>query len=286
MRTRWINKNVLFKSKILFFFDSFIVFSKIYLSSLLLNKDKFYRSSTYVKKNYDNERYHELSHFKKNLPSFDHYIFGKPNDYDFTLISDKITFADIRLSRVVIASIICERIGSFLLHNPKSVVVEFGSGNGRNILMLKRLFPDAHFIGLELSPESINLSNAAASAYGLDVAFYQADITKAIPNLNKEVSLCFSVHALEQIPRSFYKAVDNMLCTSSDTVCLFEPIHELYPKSLRGFLSFLRAKVMDRLSGLKSYVENIKGVKISHFRLKYADNPFNETCFIELKKVK
>jgi hypothetical protein len=58
-----------------------------------------------------------------------------------------------------------------------------------------------------------------------------------------------------------------------------EPEPGLYPLNLRGAVSRLRARRMDRLRGLRDHLGSL-GVLVDARRLGVGDNPLNETCLL------
>lgn len=220
--------------------------------------------------------------------SWDDFIFFPESQRDFYLKSDKIVYGPLREPR----TLLLERIKSAVASNakPGGVVVEIGSGDGRNLLYLKSQFPDLKFVGYELSDVSVELSKAAAKKFSVvDVEFYATDATKPLPPFKAqgEVLLCYSSFALEMMPRIFRGAVDNMIQLNPNHITFFEPIGELWSLDLRGLASRLRVLNLDRLRGLFTCLEEIeKGGKWkiqSAHRSKVGINPFNEMVEIHLE---
>ena len=85
-------------------------------------------------------------------------------------------------------------------------VIEFGSGDGSNILFLAKRYPNIQFVGLELSNTSVELSVLAAKKFKINnVNFYQTDLTDkdSYINLLKKNCFVYSMHTLEEMPRIF-----------------------------------------------------------------------------------
>ena len=53
-------------------------------------------------------------------------------------------------------------------------MVELGSGSGRSLLFLKKRLPDRRFVGLELSPVSVQMARRLSEKFALPVDFVQA----------------------------------------------------------------------------------------------------------------
>ncbi len=241
------------------------------------------RTPETVRQAYEEHRAECFRYFKDSRPDLDAYVFGSETEKDFCLIDDRIVYDVISRPNRSITETIESYLGPYL-RRPGAFVVEFGSGDGRNLLWLKKRFPNVNFLGLELSPTSVDLSRAAAEFYGLNVDFLEANVCEPLPELPQPVSVCFSVFALEQMPRLYARAADNMLGLAQDAVLFFEPVEELFPVSLRGVISRMRVFCMDRLRGLKKYLERKEQNLVTAQRLRTAGNPLNEGCVLEVVK--
>ena len=222
---------------------------------------------------------------------WDSYVFFSKDRKDFTLIDGQVRFSEWRAPRELLLNELKDAVSS--VARPGATVVEFGSGDGRNLFYLKKCFPDMKFVGFELSDISVGLSQAASTKFKVaDVSFYCADVTRTLPiDLSQEnVICCFSSFALEMMPKIFQGAVDQMLSLSSDLVVFFEPVDELWSHDLRGWASKLRVLNLHRLRGLYRYVQEVarKGewtIERAQ-RSGIAINPFNEMVQIRLKRKK
>lgn len=236
-----------------------------------------YRTPDSVRTEYDKSRQ------ARQLTGWDSYVYGESHTR-LSLNEDKIGFFDtrelIRDHRSHIGSVVSEACKS--LANP--TVCEVGSGDGSNLLLLKKEHPHIRAIGLELSPVSVELAQAAAEHFDLDVEFYQEDMTTAELTGAYHADVCFSSHALEQVPRGFEQAVDHMLGMASQSVIFFEPIQELWPHNLRGFVSRQRLSSVDFIGGLYGYLK-MKGVHITTAeRLGRGTTPLNETVHCQVAR--
>ena len=214
----------------------------------------------------------------------DEYVFGSPKDRDYILISDKTIYESIRVARMTILSILVDKIRQLGLPSGTRIA-EFGSGDGRNLLYLKTCFPTFEFKGYELSNESVKLSIAAANRFGIDVGFEQYDLTTVDYDESVELyDVCYTVHALEQLPVMHDIALRNILRRAKTNVLFLEPIHELYGRGLRDLLSRYRVIDLQRLSGFLRTIQAEEGIAFSAARLGVGDNPFNQTCCVEILK--
>lgn len=248
------------------------------------------RSAATVQKNYDAERSKQMSQLE-NL-SWDEYVFFSKSLNDFIVLDDKMIWGALRTARCRLLDRLVETVRTRV--KPGQTVVEFGSGDGRNLLYLRTLFPDIHFVGLELSPSSVQLSTLAAQKFQVTgVEFYQADASKplSVELGGRDVGLVYSSFALEQMPRIFEDAILNMFGLSPSSIVLFEPVPEVWPHNLRGLVARLRVKAIDRLQNLPRIVQRLTRehpefhlVKIERSGL--AINPHTEMCEVVIERVK
>jgi len=244
------------------------------------------RTPATVRENYDAERGRLLARVAEI--DWQTYVFG-PDERDFVLIDGVVRDGHLPEAR---QCLLC-RLEQIVASVPAaSTIVEFGSGDGRNLLYLKRLFPTHRMVGFELSPVSVDAARAAARRFGLDISFHVANVCEPMTELGKlkDVSLTFSVHALEQMPRIYTAAVRNMVAASRDIVAMLEPVPELMPWTFRGMVSRVRIVALDRLRGLAGEMRS--HAASGAWRLEtcratgFGDNPLNETCEIVLKRLR
>ena len=247
-----------------------------------LFRPRVYRTPLSVQHNYDKEALSSLQKLEQGV-SWDEYIYGAPVPEDFYVDNVQVKFGRRDVPRRKIADLLIAQV-SAITQNQPGTIVEFGSGTGRNILLLKKHLPHCNFIGLELSPQNVLLSRRAADKFGIEATFHQCDVSTHLPELPKDIRLVYSVHALEMMPRIFASAVDNMMSITSKQALLLEPIAEYYPWSLRHILARFRAYDLDRLRGLRGYVQK-RGWTIREARLlPVSDNPLNPTVLMILER--
>jgi hypothetical protein len=248
-----------------------------------------WRNAATVQAAYDAERAYTLE--RTATLDFDELVYGSADRFDavpvsdFVLLDDRVVWGPTRASRRFLIEHIASRVDDLV--PPDGTVVEFGSGNGRNLLYLKSRFPDRRFVGLELSPVSVDLARHLSGQFGHPVRFEVADACAAsLPHIPDRVDLAFSCHALEMMPRSFPRAIDNMLALASHHVLFFEPVPELWPSNGRGLASRCRAYVMDRLRSfmpvLIARAAEAGWAIASAQRLETSTNPINETVAVVL----
>ena len=246
------------------------------------------RTPASVRARYDAARQGLLDRLQ--MLDWDQYTRLPSDQYGFILLDGDVVWGSLRTVRdrmldrlrAVTAAYACDG----------ATVVEFGSGDGRNLLFLQRHFPTVSFVGLELSKVSVELSRQAAVRFAVpNVRFHVADVCENLPPLppHGEVALSFSCFALEMMPRVFRRAVDNMARASSVGLVFLEPVPELWGRDLRGLVSRLRAFQLDRLRGLprmlRQLVCNGAWTVDVMARSGLGYNPLNEMCELRLRRV-
>ncbi len=235
------------------------------------------RTVAYVEKNYDSARKKLLAQLK-NI-SFIHYVHGDETTAH-SLLNEKIVFGQLSKTLYKCQKNIEKKLMPYLKKG--ATIIEFGCGDGRNLFYLKKKYPLVKFIGLELSNTSVNLAKKASHKYNVKVDFYKVDVTKKIPKMRADA--VFSCHALEMMPRIFIGAIKNMLQVS-ENVLFFEPIEEFWPYTLRGIISRMRVKSLDRLTGLVVWCEK-NALILEHQALPDSLNPLNQTVYLSITKKK
>jgi SAM-dependent methyltransferase len=158
-------------------------------------------------------------------------------------------------------------------------IVEFGCGTGRNLMFLAREFPEIECVGLELTDSSVARAREMADRGGLKIRFEVGDMCGDVSALPR-ADAAFSMHALEQLPRNFPRAVQNMLALSNNMI-FFEPAHELWPRNALALASRLRVRSAGYLDGLYDFLKSDPRFSIKHVELMpVAGNPLNRTVEI------
>ena len=245
------------------------------------------RTPDSVRSSYDASRKELLDQLERL--DWDSYTRFPSDVEDFVLLDDQVEWQPLRTPRT---RLLDRLIALVRVHaRPGATVVEFGSGDGRNLLVLQREFPEMSFVGLELSPTSVELARRAAQKFAVPkVRFEIANVCEPLPALSprQDVVLAFSSHALEMMPRIFGRAVENMARCSSDGLLFFEPAPELWSWDLRGVAARCRVLQMDRLRGLlptiAKLVKSKEWMMMGCDRTRVGLNPLNETCEIHLRR--
>jgi SAM-dependent methyltransferase len=230
------------------------------------------RDKAFVTNEYNNER---DEYWKQDL-TLDDFIYGDNDAVLWVLIDDKLTRAKLHDVRKKLLPKLKERIEHY--SKPGDLIVEFGSGSGRNLAYLARELPDRKYLGLELTPRSVEDARRMFAGFKLDVEMRVADVTLPV-ELATPAAVSYSVLALEQMPREVSReALKQMAATAKRAVICLEPIRELFPKSVRGLASRLRQYRADYLSGLTGHAKEL-GLDVAVAqRTGFALNPLNEIC--------
>lgn len=223
------------------------------------------------------DEYHvskRAEHWRDNL-SLDDLIMSDNQTKMWILKDGEITIGTERVIREYNLARLRDWIKKFL-PDGRGRVVEFGCGTGRNLFYLARTFPDLELVGLELSPSSVEHAQQTAKREGFRISFQTKDMTGDCSDVAK-ADVVFSIHALEQLPSDFPKAFDNMMKVSRGGIVLFEPVHELFPWSLRGIAARFRLRNANYLNGLLSYVKSKRELEVEHAAAMPYGNPLNPT---------
>ncbi len=263
-----------------------LVFHSLYLAFRAVKPSG--RNASKVQANYDHERAKLLA----SLEAMDWESYALfPADYeDFIVINDRLRWGALREARLLLLERLTDTVRQKV--KPGQTVIEFGSGDGRNLLYLQKQFPDIRFVGLELSPISVELSGKAAEKFGISgVEFYQANVCTPLPaNVARpDIGLIYSSFALEQMPRIFVQALENMFALKPSAIMLFEPVSELWSLSLRSLVARLRVRGIDRLVGLPAQLKNLLNAHPDYAltsikRSGIALNPHTEMCEVLIEK--
>ena len=225
---------------------------------------------------------------RRDALSWDELQYGRAPAGTTILVGDRLARGSYREPRTVNLARLTAHVEACT--RPGDTVVEFGCGDGRNLLYLQHALPGRTYVGLELSAVSCALARRLAERFGGDVTYHQADATDALPAAlaPRSAALVYSCHALEQMPRIFGRALAHMAEASRDAIVLLEPVPELWPWSPRGMVSRLRVRAIDRLRGLvdaaRALAAGGEWTVVTARRLGAGSNPLNETCEIVLRR--
>lgn len=229
------------------------------------------RDAKVVLDEYNRERY---EYWKPQL-SLDEYLFSDSEQERWIVLDDVLT----RGTHHEVRRRVLPRLAAAVVRysRPGDLIVEYGAGTGRNLAYLARELPDRRYLGLELTPRSVTDAREVLARFGLPVEMHVANIT--LPTeLTTGAALSYSYHALEQLPdEASRSALQCMAASTSTAIVCFEPIRELYPRTLRGLTARLRHHRADYCSGLIEHARAL-GLEVTGCkRLGLSENPWNET---------
>jgi SAM-dependent methyltransferase len=255
----------------------------------------FRHNSPSVSRSYYDENRRRMRNWASDI-TLDQLIYGDASYQDprvatgrFVLLNDRLVWANSSRPR----SCVLERLRKIVddCVGSHGRVVELGSGDGRNLLHLRSLFPDRTFVGLEISPNSVQIARELSGRYNLPVTFLEADVSQGIPAELPlgSIDLVFSCHTLQMMPRIFEQALKATLDLSRKHVVLLEPVCELWPWNIRGIASRIRCLNADQARGIMSAIARLTKATAWRLtraeRLKAAANPFAETCEVRLERI-
>lgn len=241
------------------------------------------RNPEMVRRNYDLRYQTARQMFRRNKVELNDFLFNNGEANEWILIDNKTDLGRIGdIYKSFVPNL--DKYLSEYLEVPGNTIVEFGCGNGRNLLYLKSRYPKINFIGLEISEEGVTLAREIAKAYSLDIEYRVGDLTKG-KDLGLKADIAFTVHALEQMPRIFSQTVANMAKISGGKIILFEPVPDLYPWwSTRGLTARARAIVIDHVRNVLPTLK-LSGFVIDEARRLGVGSPLTETCVVRARVV-
>ena len=249
----------------------------------ILRKKNIKRNQELILNIYEPIRKKELE--KLEIVSLDRYALSF-DSLRWSLVDNRIILNGFGLVR----DKLYELISTFIVQSKSKKVIELGSGNGHNLLLMASKFKELEFIGIEISPASVYLANQAAKKFGINnVNFVEGDLgnPQTYESYLESKNAIFSVHALEEMPR-IYKIVLNLLNSKAiENILLLEPI---YLFSISRFTldiaRLMRIYIKDRLFGLLTFTKKNLG---KNYIVKVVDlssgaNPLNPTTLVRLQR--
>lgn len=236
------------------------------------------RDVSQVMDEYDHER--RTEHWKAET-GLEDLILGDDRTQKWIIKDSRAVRGTVRDARQFLLERLAGRIEE-LLPEGRGTVVEFGCGTGRNLLYLAGRFPELDLIGIEITPKTVERARQTAKEHGLRVTFLEGDMTSP-PDIETAVDVVYSVHALEQLPRNFDRAVDSMLSLARRGVVFFEPVHELFPRTLLGMAGRFRIYNADYLNGLLTYLKQGGARIVDAKAMTTAGYPLNHTTEVVVR---
>lgn len=153
-------------------------------------------------------------------------------------------------------------------------ITEYGCGVGRNLLALKRRFPEMACYGYELAEAGVEVAREAARKFGVDVEYAPLDYVKDGPDryVHPRTDLALTVFSLEQVPHVSSVAVKNMLDHSNLGSIHVEPVCENYPRTYLGFLG--RVYTL-RVDYLRNFDRVVRALPVREVHARVLDSSHN-----------
>ncbi len=230
------------------------------------------RDAVVVTNEYGNVR----NEYWKSALSVDELIHGDSSALTWVMLNDRVVRGTQHDVRALLLPRLRDRVAGY--SKPGDLIVEFGAGTGRNLAYLARALPDRRYLGLELTPRTVDDARRLFGELGIPVEMRVADVTQPV-QLDTPAAVAYSVLALEQLPRTVSRdALRQMTVAARNAVVCLEPIRELYPYSIRGITSRLRQYCADYLSGLSSHAREMGFEPRVEARTGLAQHALNEIC--------
>ena len=231
------------------------------------------RDTSFVTNEYNHD--HRDEYWKPAL-SLDEFVYGNAQEQGWVLLDDRLVRGTLHDVRTRFLPVLRDRVARY--SKPGDLIVEFGAGTGRNLAYLARALPDRRYLGLELTPRSVEDARKTLAQYGVAVEMKVADVTEPV-HLAEAAAVSFTVLALEQLPDTKSRAaLEQMAAVTTNALVCFEPIRELYPYSIRGLTSRLRQYRADYLAGLPAHARALGLEIVTERRMGLANNALNEIC--------
>lgn len=168
-----------------------------------------------------------------------------------------------------------------------SSVTEFGSGLGRNLLYIKKLFPHIKCYGYELCENGVKVAKRACEKFDLDVQYSQLDFVNDGEEkyVFPKTDIAFTMYALEQIPTENFKAVQNILNHVHKGSVHVEPVVENYPLTLRGIIGKIDHWKIDYLKNFEKGLKRFSDIAFTKEAINTAHNPLMYPSIYSLQKI-
>ncbi|WP_435151231.1 class I SAM-dependent methyltransferase [Candidatus Pelagibacter bacterium nBUS_44] len=244
------------------------------------------RNQKYVRKA---QNFHRKIEFKifKNL-EFNQYTMYDNFEKNKILLNHDLIIGNNFLIRKKVYKI----LDKFIKKRKKNeLILELGSGNGRNLAYFAKKYKNLKYIGIDISDTNYLTSIYFKNKFKINnLKFFKKDITleKTFKNLKINPDLIFTCFAIEQIPYRFENVLENIAKLQPELLIFIEPFPEYQGLTLRGISTKLRAKSFSRIYRHKKLINDFK--KKYNYKLLeegkcgFGGNPFNEACKVILKK--
>lgn len=167
--------------------------------------------------------------------------------------SNSLTIVEYKKKLFLSPGAVCQRIWQYYIYrniNQTSAVkiLEVGSGNGLNSILLSCLFPKKNFFGIDISSVGIRYSKRILKNKVENKFFYGFPVipkkkigkvdfinsnAKNMKFKNNSFDFVFSVLALEQMDDIKKKVINEMVRVSSKYICFVEPFSDVNKTFLR-----------------------------------------------------
>jgi len=189
---------------------------------------------------------------------------------DATTVTKRLCFIHNKKYRMLndeeIRDIIVQSLADKLKTQKFKSILEIGCGSGRNLTVLKKMFPDKKMYGLDIAEQMVK----EAKINNPSIKFFCCSASK-IPFADNSIDVIFSVHAIEQMTAVLPFVIAELKRVCKDRIILMEPFPEV-----QNWIGVLHNKRLGYPMDVYSRVLSA-GFQISCFKALGFGNPINKT---------
>ena len=135
-------------------------------------------------------------------------------------------------------------------------IYEFGSGTGRNLVKIAKIFPKKKLYGLEWVQSAVKILDLLKEKHGFNIEGRLFDIFSPDEKLNIEPnSVVFTRATLEQTGKDWGKFLDFLLRKKPESCIHIEPIIELYNEN--DLVDYLAIKYHKKRNYLDGFLDKL-----------------------------
>ncbi|MBN9287344.1 MAG: hypothetical protein BGO43_15745 [Gammaproteobacteria bacterium 39-13] len=255
------------------------------LGYIALRRSRISRSKSTVQGEYENgwKQYEAILEKCDTLESW-LYLKGIEDQPIICNINGKMCFTSYNMPEFNRQSILRTMKNEF---DQISSITEFGSGLGRNLLYIKKLFPHIQCYGYELCVNGVEMAKRASKKFGVDVQYSQLDFVNDSEEkyVFPKTDVAFTMYALEQIPLASSKAIQNILNHVHKGSVHIEPVVENYPMTLRGVIGKIDHWKIDYLRNFEKGLKKFSDIAFTKEQVNTSHNPLMYPSIYCVKKI-
>jgi hypothetical protein len=149
-------------------------------------------------------------------------------------------------------------------------VLQLGSGSGRELLALEGLRPNLDLRGVELTPEGVELSRAAAARFGSAVRYDVGDLT-VLPRSTEPADIVITSYVLSELTTERRaKGIEAAIRLARRGAVFLEPVMDALPRSYLGLLGRLYAWKKQYASAIE--LGDLEGARVARHPFPTSNN--------------